>query len=435
MKRIRWDINLINNWIQENESEYKCISKTYVKAIDNLKFMCDKGHTFEMSWSHFYNGERCQYCSGKHRYTFNEVKQIIESEQGYKLLSNEYKNCKENLQIQCNNGHVFDMSFDEFNNGNHRCSICNTGANFKYDLNIAKQIFKNGNCELLATEYINCDTPMKYRCECGNVEKMSLKMFQSGQRCYKCRNKKIGNILRTPFKDVQKIFADANCILLSIESDYVNDRSELDYICSCGNQDTITLNKFKAGERCNKCKSDRSKQTCIERFGVDTPLKSPEIREKVRKSLYENGTAPCSRQQKYLHNLYSGELNYPIKTLSLDIAFPDDKFYIEYDGGLHRGTVIYGNVTDEEFDKKERNRTYGLMRSGWKEMRIISSKDSLPYDSILLDMLSYSKSYLQNHHYIKFDIDNSKLINSQGNFDYDYGELRQIKNTDLQEAS
>jgi len=365
--------------------------------------------------------------SNKHRYNFEEVKQIIESEQGYQLLSTEYKNCKEYLSIKCDNGHLFNMTFDSFINGQHRCPICNTGKSFKYNLDIARQIFKESNCELLADEYINCDTPMSYKCSCGNISTISLKMFQNGQRCYICRNQKISNVLRMPFIEVEKCFKDNNCILISKESDYINDRSKLTYICSCGNKDTITFNKFKNGAKCKKCKSNRAKQTSLEKYGVDYPLKNKDIRTKMRKTLYENGTAPCSKQQKYLHNFYGGELNYPIKTLSLDIAYPKDKLYIEYDGGLHKGSVIFGNITEDEFEKKERNRTYGLMRSGWKEIRIISAHDYLPSDKVLSKMLLSAKEYLsKGHHYIKFDIDNSVVINSQNTSEYNFGVLRKI---------
>ena len=76
------------------------------------------------------------------------------------------------------------------------------------------------------------------------------------------------------------------------------------------------------------------------------------------------------------------------------------------------------------------------MRSHWREIRIISTKDLIPSDQKLLEILSYARTYLnQNHHYIKFDIDNSKIINSQGEFDYDFGELRRIKPTDIEQEA
>lgn len=49
-----------------------------------------------------------------------------------------------------------------------------------------------------------------------------------------------------------------------------------------------------------------------------------------------------------------------------------------------------------------------------------------------LEMIEYAKQYLNSgHHYIKFDIDNNIIINSQGEFDYDFGELRMIKKDNI----
>ena len=54
-----------------------------------------------------------------------------------------------------------------------------------------KQYFKDRGCELLEKEYKNCNTPMKYRCDCGNDEcKIRFSKFKSGQRCRKCGIKK-----------------------------------------------------------------------------------------------------------------------------------------------------------------------------------------------------------------------------------------------------
>jgi len=326
------------------------------------------------------------------------------------------------------------MTFTAFNVGGHRCPICNTGGNYKYDLEIAKEIFKVENCELLADEYINTDIPMPYICSCGRPSKIALKDFMHGQRCKVCGDKKTGDGLRTPYIETYNYFKDHGCELLSTEDEIQNNKTKVKYICSCGNPDEILIEKFKVGERCNNCRQERVQATVLEKYGVKNVLSSPEIREKIRQTLYKNGTAPCSNQQKYMHNLIGGELNYPIKTLFLDIAFPDEMIYLEYDGSGHRMSITLGTFTEDEFVKRERNRTYGLFRSHWREIRIISTKDLIPSDQKLLEILTYARTYLnQNHHYIKFDIDNSKIINSQGEFDYDFGELRKIKPTDIQE--
>lgn len=179
----------------------------------------------------------------------------------------------------------------------------------------------------------------------------------------------------------------------------------------------------------------RSKQisTLKSNYGVEFPQQNSEIRKASMNSMYENKSAPCSRQQKYIHNLVGGELNFPHNKSFLDIAFVDEKLYLEIDLGGHELQMKLGNVSKEEYENKERNRWYALYRKGWKEIRIISKKDKIPNDDKLLEIMSYAKEYLNTgRHYIKFYLDEGKVITSQFEKDFDFGDLRYIykKNSD-----
>lgn len=178
---------------------------------------------------------------------------------------------------------------------------------------------------------------------------------------------------------------------------------------------------------------EKLRNTLQERYGVDSPMKLPMFKEKLVKKMYQNGTQRTSRQQFYLQQLYGGELNYPIKYYDVDICFPDENFIIEYDGSGHNLSVKFGDYTQEEFNQREVIRSNILKREGYKQMRIISRYDKLPYDNILFQMLKEAKQYFSttNHSWIYYDIDNSKMINAEnkktnGVF-YDYGNLRTIK--------
>jgi hypothetical protein len=173
----------------------------------------------------------------------------------------------------------------------------------------------------------------------------------------------------------------------------------------------------------------RKKQlnTMLEKYDALYPMQNDLIQNKARISLYNNNTAPCSRQQRYICDLIKGKLNYPFNNLGLDIAFPDEKIYVECDFGGHELQVKFGNKTEEEFKNDEKRRWYVLYRNGWKEIRIISKTDKIPSDSKILDMIEYAKLYFNSgRHYIKFDIDTQKVICSQYENYYDYGELRRI---------
>lgn len=178
---------------------------------------------------------------------------------------------------------------------------------------------------------------------------------------------------------------------------------------------------------------EKQMNSLYERYGVDSPSKSLEIKERISKTFYQNGTKISSKQQRYLCELYNGELNYPIKHYSADICFPDEKLCVEYDGGGHNLQVKLGNETEEEYNQKEIIRNNIIKREGYKQMRIISIHDKLPNDEILIQMLLDAKQYFYetDHSWVYYDIDNSIMINaenkSMGGVFYDYGVLRNIK--------
>lgn len=183
----------------------------------------------------------------------------------------------------------------------------------------------------------------------------------------------------------------------------------------------------------------RREATCIERFGVPHAMQCDQIKEKAAKTYYANGSVATSKQQLFLHSLYGGELNYPISYYATDICFPSEKIVVEYDGGFHDGRVRLGQLTQDEFTHKEIVRSATIKNKGYKQIRIKSSKDLLPTDHILLQMLSEAKQYFSEtaHSWMIFDIDSSRMINVENKdtngISYSFGELRKIKDSDLPE--
>ena len=294
--------------------------------------------------------------------------------------------------------------------------------------------------ELISKKYIDAKSNLDIECKCGNVFITTYDNFSGGKmQCDVCAMKLLSEKLKTPYCDIKAIIEGDNgngCKLLTSEIDYIRTNENILIECRCGNKFTTTYNTFIYGNKkqCDDCTKIYTKLMCLVIYGVDNPMKNKEVSAKVRETLFKNGNAPKSKQQIYVHQLIGGEINYPYYNASLDVAFPEEKLYVECDFGGHWLSIKLGSLTQDEFDKKQRNRWYSLYRSGWKSVNIISRHDNLPSDQIILEILSYARIYLKNHHYIKFDIDNNKIINSQGEFDFDYGELRKIKLTDLKEA-
>lgn len=210
-------------------------------------------------------------------------------------------------------------------------------------------------------------------------------------------------------------------------------------VCPLQNADI----KEKAKKTCierygyeNAAKSDfvinKKKKTMIEKYGVENSMQVAEVRQKAKETMYKNGTCPTSKQQYYINSIYEGELNYPCRNYNLDIFIKEANIDIEVDFGGHNLSVKLGNITQEEFDRKELVRDIYIKREGIKIMRIISSRDKIPSDTILLQMLSEAKQYFfdyPEHSWIEYNIDAStvRCAEHKDGVYFDYGKLRTIK--------
>jgi very-short-patch-repair endonuclease len=332
------------------------------------------------------------------KYTQEQVEEIFK-EKGCILLS-QYKNVKDLLKYICKCGIKGEITFEKIRKQKHGCKYCTKISGYTHE-EVCKY-FKDHNCKLLST-YINIKSKLKYICECGNESEITFDSFKRGVRCCKCGLEKHHAKLRNNIEYVKQFFIDNNCTPLFDE--YINGKTLLKYQCSCGSVAKIRFNDFRRGKRCNECSTER----------------------KLR-SKYIKNNAPVSLQQKYLHKLFGGELNYPVGKSLLDIAFIDNKIYIEYDGSGHNLSVVLKAKTQKEFDEYEKRRKYALYRRKWKEIRIISRKDRLPSDEILTFIYNFALKILNDNNYIVFDIDN-KIIKYKNNIlQYNYGKLKRLRN-------
>jgi len=342
--------------------------------------------------------------SKRKKWTYEEVKDYFE-EQGCELKTpkEEYKNVIQHLDYICSCGRSSKTTFSKFKDRGQRCKECGKKKLSKTKTLTYNEVYKrfeDAGCKLLSTEYIDSITKLKYICHCGNEAESTLGNFSTHKGCMNCTG--------TPkytLEQIKKIFLDENCKLLS--DTYENNQQLLKYQCECGNISKTYLGNFIAGHRCKKCGT-----------------------EKQRQSLYKNGTQICSSQQIYIHNLISGKLNYPIGNCCVDILL-DNNIICECDFSGHWLNVKLGMCTQEEFDFKEIKRNYFLYSKGYKIIRIISRNDLIPDDEIVLSMIKYANEYLENRHWISFDIDNKLVKCSQFEQFYDFGELTKVSKNNI----
>jgi hypothetical protein len=122
------------------------------------------------------------------------------------------------------------------------------GVRLTYDF--VRQYFADHGCELLETAYKNARTKLRYRCECGKESSIVFDSFRRGNRCQSCGNRKTVQKLIYTQEEVAKQFKDGGCELLG---QYTRSRAKVEYRCSCGQKDKISLNNFQKGHRCWAC--------------------------------------------------------------------------------------------------------------------------------------------------------------------------------------
>ncbi len=189
------------------------------------------------------------------KFTYKDVKQYFK-DHDCELLEKEYINAHTRMRYRCKCGNSkCKITFSKFKSG-QRCMECSGNKKFTYKE--VKQYFKEYDCELLETEYINSQTPMRYKCDCGNSKcKTTFNNFQSGHRCNECAIKRRADKKRFKFEEVKQYFEDHDCKLL--EKVYVDSKTLMRYECDCGNDECkIRFSSFRNGTRCMECSGNKT---------------------------------------------------------------------------------------------------------------------------------------------------------------------------------
>jgi len=239
----KYTIEIVKEYIKKEG--YKCLSVEYRGAKFKLKVECDKGHKYEVTFDNFKNrGQRCRICYGTGKLTYKYVKNYIESF-GYKLLATEYKASRFKLRMECDKGHRFEMIFNNFKSRGQRCRICSFNK-LKLTNRYVKNYIKSFGYKLLS-EYINIKTKIKIECNKGHKYKVTFNGFHNhGQRCPICSDRKY------TYKYVKNYIESFGYKLLSTKYERGGDKLKIE--CDKGHKYKATFFNFKHyGQRCRIC--------------------------------------------------------------------------------------------------------------------------------------------------------------------------------------
>ena len=125
---------------------------------------------------------------------------------------------------------------------------------------------------------------------------------------------------------------------------------------------------------CSEIANKRRRETCMRKYGVPTPLEDEEIYLKTHRSCNGILEASTSKEQTKFHEYVRGEFNYNIGKYFIDDFLAEENLCCEYDGGGHDMRVKTGQITQEKFEQKEKNRNEFLVSLGYKVFRFCNPR-------------------------------------------------------------
>lgn len=384
----------IKEFVEDNG--YKLISKEYRSCKEKIEVECPFGHRYFVTWGNFKHGNRCPICSkeinrNKRTTPYGEVKEIAES-RGYELLSKEYIP-KKKILLKCSKGHIWEVDFRSFKSGVN-CAYCNGHIKFTYDF--VKQDIENRGYILLSKEYINNIQKLDLICPRGHSIKMSYGSLRNGCDCNICSSQRCGDKQRFSYEYVKQYVEEKGFILMSKE--YKRAREKIDIkCCVCGYEFSPTFDNFKnKNTGCPSCLGTKKYEyddvkDFINNFNFELlsnkynncreklKIKCPEGHIfKMNFDTFKNKRCRCpicneSKGERRISDyLDKNNIKYEIQKtyndllglgnghLSYDFYLPDYNLLIEYQGGFHDGSVTgsyqryYDLEKQQEHDKRKR---------------------------------------------------------------------------------
>jgi hypothetical protein len=157
-----------------------------------LQFNCRCGRSQSKSIGRFKLWKECFYCShyrlSPELLDIKLLEKYVENN-GYKLISKEYKNNKNPLIIECKEHGQWSSQWSNLRNGHWciNCSAKKSGTKKLVEIEIIKKELEKINYRLISTEYYGNKEPITVQCNNGHRPWVTIwNSIDQGQRCPSC---------------------------------------------------------------------------------------------------------------------------------------------------------------------------------------------------------------------------------------------------------
>ncbi|PCJ29218.1 MAG: hypothetical protein COA94_02045 [Rickettsiales bacterium] len=158
----------------------------YVSIHKKLTIQCENGHKFVMTPSTVESGCWCYGCLGDSRTQNEEKLEAVILERGGTLLS-DYFRIHDMVTIQCKNGHKFKMTPHRVKCG-YWCPKCSDNCYTQSEKKFKAMILERGGT--LLSDHVGIHRNVNIQCENGHMFKMHPYGVKSGRWCSECQNPK-----------------------------------------------------------------------------------------------------------------------------------------------------------------------------------------------------------------------------------------------------
>lgn len=138
-------------------------------------------------------------------------------------------------------------------NGCFACAHIESADRERLSINDVRKEIESQGCELISTEYKNTKEKLEIRFECGHVWKMCLDAFRQGQRCKQCSQIKKNLAKRVDESVFQEIIIKNKLTFISFPNGYINRNSYIEYYCKNHHYNKIKIREFLEEKLCKEC--------------------------------------------------------------------------------------------------------------------------------------------------------------------------------------
>jgi hypothetical protein len=197
---------------------------------------------------------------------------------------------KNEIVYRCRSkSHLNRLGVTSFANKKSKCSIehfCQ-GCKDEHENLDKRREFISRICDKTGHIIIDVNfSTRKVHYQCGNCSEITQSFTQNFNDatpfCLKCQNDKY----KIPFDTLKEKVESYGFRLLTLSSEYQNNKQKLKVLCVCGKPHQSILSDIVRGKHCGECKLKKYESTCMVRYGVRNVSQDPVIFEKIVKKSY-----------------------------------------------------------------------------------------------------------------------------------------------------